>query len=74
MSDRKRRVPLLLWPFVAIWNLVIWIVGLTGRLIAAVLGLVLIIVGAILTVTVVGAIVGIPLAIFGLLLILRGLW
>ncbi len=75
MSDHhKRRIPWLLWPFVALWNLVVWIVTLTGRLVAAILGLVFIIVGAILTLTVVGAIIGIPLAIFGILLILRGLW
>ena len=36
--------------------------------------LVLMILGALLTVTVVGAIVGIPLIIFGFLLILRGIF
>ncbi|MGE5223158.1 MAG: hypothetical protein ACM3PY_12030 [Omnitrophica WOR_2 bacterium] len=70
----KRRVPWYLWPFVAIWDLVIGIVVLTGRLVAAVLGLVLLLVGVVLTATVVGAIIGIPLAIFGVLLIVRSLW
>jgi hypothetical protein len=37
-------------------------------------GLVFLIVGVILTVTVIGAIVGIPLIVFGLLLIIRGLF
>ncbi len=70
----KRRVPWYLWPFVAIWDLVIGVVVLTGRLVAAVLGLVLLLVGGLLTATVVGAIVGIPIAIFGFLLIVRSLW
>lgn len=74
MKDEKRRISFLLWPFVAIWNLVVWIVSLTGRLIAILLGLVLIIAGIILTLTVVGAIIGIPLATFGVLLMVRGLW
>jgi hypothetical protein len=74
MKDDKRRTPCLLWPFVAIWNLMVWIVSLTGRLIAILLGLVLIIAGVILTLTVVGAVIGIPLATFGVLLMVRGLW
>jgi len=73
MVDLKK-TPWFLWPFAAIWNLVAWIVGLTGRMIAVVLGLVFLIVGALLTITVVGAIVGIPMIIFGLLLVIRGLW
>jgi hypothetical protein len=65
-------VPLLLWPFVAIWRLVAGIIEVTGRLLAAVLGLLLMIAGVILTLTVVGAVVGIPLAIFGFMLMVRG--
>jgi hypothetical protein len=68
------RVPLLLWPFWALWRLLTLIIGLTGRLVAVVLGLVLMIAGAILSATVVGAIVGIPLFIFGGLLALRGIF
>lgn len=64
----------LLWPFVWIWNLIARIVMLTGRFVAIILGLVLMIGGILLTVTVVGAIVGIPLLIVGGLLIVRGLW
>jgi hypothetical protein len=72
MSNHERHVPLLLWPFWAIWKLLELILNLTGRLIAAVLGLVLMIVGLILTLTILAAPVGIPLIIFGFLLILRG--
>jgi hypothetical protein len=74
MKEGKRQSSCLLWPFVAIWNLVVWIVSLTGRLIAVLIGLVFIVAGIILTLTVVGAVLGIPLALFGVLLMVRGLW
>ena len=74
MTKTKKRAPWYLWPFVAIWNLVITIVGLTGRLAAVLLGLVLLIIGGILTALVVTAPIGIPLGLFGLLLVIKGLW
>jgi len=64
----------LLWPFAFVWNLVAYILMLTGRFTAVILGLVFIIVGVVLSVTVVGACVGVPLALLGLLLAIRGLW
>jgi hypothetical protein len=70
----KRNVPFLLWPFYAIWRLIAFIIEITGRLIGAVLGLVLMIVGVILTITVIGAIVGVPLVVFGLMLTIRSLF
>jgi hypothetical protein len=73
MIDTKK-THWLLWPFVWIWNLIARIVMLTGRFVAIILGLVLMIGGILLTVTLVGAIVGIPLLIVGGLLIIRGLW
>jgi hypothetical protein len=63
-----------LWPFVALWRLIATIAGLTGRFVAMVLGLVFILVGAIISLTVIGAIVGIPMAIVGLLLFLKGIF
>ena len=74
MSEDKKHIPLLLYPFYLIWRLVIWIIKLTGRLVGAILGLVLLIVGIVVSLTVVGAIVGIPLGIFGFLLIMRSLF
>jgi hypothetical protein len=74
MTKNRKRTPWLLWPFVALWNLITWILSLTGRLIAAVVGLVFTIVGAILTVTVIGAVVGIPMIVFGLLLMIRSIF
>ena len=74
MTEESRRTPWFLWPFVAIWNLITWILQLTGRLVAATLGLVFMIIGAILTVTVIGAVVGIPFIIFGFALMVRSIF
>lgn len=70
----KHHTPWFLWPFAALWRLLATIVELTGRFAAMILGIVFILVGAIVSLTVIGAIVGIPLAIVGLLLFLRGLF
>ena len=67
-------VPWYLWPLTAIWRLLATIVGLTGRFVAMVLGLVFMIVGVLVSLTVIGAIVGIPMAIIGLLLFVRGIF
>ena len=68
------QVPWVLWPFWAIWRLLTWIVKLTGRLIAIVLGFAMIIIGAVLSITVVLLPLGIPLIIFGFLFVMRGLF
>jgi hypothetical protein len=73
-TETKHHIPWYLWPFAAIWKLLAVIVELTGRFVAMVLGIVLIIVGVIVSLTIVGAIVGIPLASIGLLLLLRGMF
>ena len=62
------------WPFIALWKLLAWILTFTGRLVGAILGVVLMILGLVLTITVVGAIVGVPLIIFGFALIVRSLF
>ena len=74
MSRAEHGTPWILWPFVALWRLMAMIVEFTGRLVAVVLGAVLMIVGIVVSLTIIGAIVGIPLAILGLLLVLRGLF
>lgn len=63
---------ILFFPFIAVWKLFEFIIKLTGRLIAVILGLVFMIVGVILCCTIVGAVVGIPIIIFGFTLMLRG--
>ena len=67
-------VPLLLWPFYAVWRLLTLILGLVGRLFAGVLGFALMVAGIAVAVTVVGAPLGIPIAIFGFLLLVRALF
>jgi len=75
MSDKQKKgTPWFLWPFKALWDLLAWILGLTGRLVAGVLGLVLMIVGAVLSITLVAAPLGIPLAILGFLLLVRSIF
>ena len=70
----KSRVPWYLWPFKALWDLLAFILTLTGRLIGAVLGLALAIVGLVLTVLVISAPVGIPLMVLGGLLMIRSIF
>jgi hypothetical protein len=72
MSSVEKKTPWILWPFVALWRLVAFIIEMTGRLLAVVLGVVLMIVGAIVSLTVIGMVIGIPLILFGFLLTLRG--
>ncbi len=73
-TQTKQHIPWYLWPFAALWKLLAVIVELTGRFVAMALGLMLILVGGIVSLTIIGAIVGVPLAIIGLLLLLRGIF
>jgi hypothetical protein len=73
-TANKHHVPLLLWPFYAVWLLVTGILKLTGRLVAVILGFVLMLAGFLISLTVIGLIIGVPLFILGLLLVFRGLF
>jgi hypothetical protein len=73
-SQKRKQVPLLLWPFYMLWRLLAWIVNLTGRALAILLGIVLMIAGIIISITIVALPIGIPLIVFGFLLVIRGLW
>ena len=74
MSTPNERTPLILLPFAIIWRLFSFFVRLTGRLIAAVLGVVLVAVGLLLTLSFFAAPIGIPLIIFGVLLMARSIF
>lgn len=75
MTDRDaRRTPWILWPFVAIWRLLTFVLELTGRIICAALGLACMAVGVAITLSVIGAPLGIPIAILGMLLVVRALF
>jgi len=70
----NRSIPLLLWPFYALWRLLTFVLEVTGRIICAVMGLALMAVGVMLSISVIGAPVGVPLAVLGFLLLLRAVF
>lgn len=75
MSDsNETRVPILLWPFYAIWRLLTLVLNVVGRLLCALLGLGVMIAGVVITMSVVGAPIGIPLAALGFLLLVRAIF
>ena len=74
MTKQKHHTHWILWPFIALWKLLAGLIALTGRLVAVILGAALMLLGGLVSLTVVGAVIGIPLAVLGLLIILRGLF
>ncbi len=75
MNDSTQsKVPILLWPFYAIWRLLTFVLNLIGRVISALVGIALMLGGVAITLSVVGAPVGIPLASLGFLLLIRALF
>jgi len=70
----ERIIPWYIWPFWALWRLVSWIVLFAGRLVVVVVGGVLMIAGILLSLTIIGALIGIPLFIVGILFVFRGLF
>lgn len=73
-ESRNGRVPILLWPFYAIWRLLTLVLELIGRLLCGVLGIGLMIAGVAITLSIIGAPVGIPLASVGFLLLVRSIF
>lgn len=75
MSENEdKRIPWILWPFYAIWRLVTFILNITGRIICVIIGLAVMTAGVAITLSVVGAPLGIPIAAFGFLLLVRALF
>ena len=73
-AEQPKPIPWYAWPFVMIWRFVTGVLKFTGRVLGIILGFVLLIIGVALSLTVIGAIIGIPLAILGFMLIVRGLF
>ncbi len=69
-----RATTVIFFPFIALWKLITFIFELTGRLFACIFGFLILIVGMFFTFTVVGAIIGIPLMLFGILLLVRSIF
>ena len=75
MNDsHDNHVPILLWPFYAVWRLLTFILELVGRLICALLGIGLMAAGVAISLSIIGAVIGIPLASIGFLLLVRALF
>jgi hypothetical protein len=62
----------LAFPFILMGRLVELTLKATGRFMAVLIGIIFLMLGITLTITIIGAIIGIPLAITGFMLILRG--
>jgi len=67
-------INLLMLPIRLVLRLMDFLLNLGGRLLVILIGLIFVLVGALLTATVVGGCLGIPLALLGLALVLRGLF
>jgi hypothetical protein len=62
------------WPFKALGSLTTFILEATGRLLAVLLGIALMIVGILVSLTVIGAIISLPMTLLGFALVIRGLY
>jgi len=75
MNDStESRVPWILWPFYAVWKLLTLILEILGRILCALLGIGLMATGVAISLSVIAAPLGIPLAAFGFLLTIRALF
>lgn len=74
MESEAKKIPFLLWPLWALFQFAVWILKFTGRLLGAILGLTILIVGFVLSATIIGAIVGIPMIILGGMLMFRSIF
>ncbi|HUY99265.1 MAG TPA: hypothetical protein VMU89_02870 [Thermomicrobiaceae bacterium] len=64
----------LAFPFVLVWDVVRLILNLVGRTVGVMLGFLLAVVGIALSLTGIGAIIGVPLVMLGAALMLKGLF
>lgn len=74
MKRESKRIRWFLLPFWLIWKFTTAIVEFTGRIVAIVLGFGLMAVGLLLSATIVGLIIGLPMILIGVLLVLRGIF
>jgi len=73
-SPARATAPWIFWPIAALWDLLAFILRLTGRVVGALMALALLTIGALLTLTVILAPIGIPVFIVGLLLLVRSVF
>lgn len=68
------RTPLVLLPFTVLWRLISFVVETVGILMGLLVGFILMVVGAVLCLTVIGSVVGLPLLFIGVLITLRAIY
>lgn len=70
----KAHTPWIFWPIRAVFDFIEWTLRISGRFIAAILGLAIMIVGIVFTITIIAAPLGLPMLMFGFVLMLRGIF
>ena len=65
---------LITWPFKLAFTMVALFLGLLGHILSAVLGVAFAVAGLALSATLIGAVIGIPLLLFGVLLFFKSLF
>lgn len=70
----RSTAPWIFWPVAAVWDLIAFLLRLTGRLVGFAVGLVLLVLGGILTLTIVLAPIGVPVLIMGFLIMVRAVF
>lgn len=70
----RQRAPWFLWPPAALLDLLGGMLRLGGRVVVVSLGLASMVVGALATATLIGAPIGVPLFVVGLMLAVRGIF
>ncbi len=70
----QKRTPLLLWPFIGLWKLITLVANGVGIVVTLLLGAAFMFAGFLLTATIIGAVIGVPMFVIGVLLFIRGLW
>ena len=73
-ESTQSSVPILLWPFYAIWRLLTFVLNVIGRVLCASLGIGLMIAGVAIALSIVDAPLGVPLTALGFLLLTRALF
>ena len=73
-SPARATAPWIFWPIAALWDLLAFTLRLTGRVVGSLMALALLMIGSLLTLTVILAPIGIPVFIVGLLLLVRSVF
>jgi hypothetical protein len=70
----RSTAPWIFWPLAALWDLVAFLLRLTGRLIGFAIGLIMLAIGGVLCLTVILIPIGFPLLVVGFLLMVRSVF